>query len=198
MARASSASIRTRAHARSCGRLRRGGRPSRRQGATTLILNVLIAIALLGTITHTAASEAALDLNGVWQLERKQGFEAYLKASGAPWWKRKLAQLAGSRMRQTIKHEGNRFEITSKSRLETRSEEFVADGVTERSTKAASGDWMTWKARVEGAAFVLDGHGDLGHRIIRREIADGMMVMTIFNPDADAHCKLFFERVQAD
>jgi hypothetical protein len=70
--------------------------------------------------------------------------------------------------------------------------------VTELTLEAATGDVMTWTARVEEAALIIDGHGDLGHRIIRREIVDGMMVMTIFNPDADTQCKLYFKREEAD
>ena len=145
-----------------------------------------------------AAGENSFDLNGAWRLERTENFEQYLKQSGAPWWKRKLAQLGSSRMRQTIQHDGRRFEIASENPVESRTDRFVADGVTERSVETASGDMMTWTARVEEASLVIDGHGDLGHRIIRREIVDGMMVMTIFNPDADTRCKLYFERTEAD
>jgi hypothetical protein len=153
---------------------------------------------LVATAAPAATTEKTLDLNGAWRLERKENFEQYLKESGAPWWKRKLAQLGSSRMRQTIKHGGNRFEIASKNPVETRTDTFVADGVTERSVETASGDMMTWTARIEEAALVIDGHGDLGHRIIRREIVDGMMVMTIFNPDANTQCKLYFKREEAD
>lgn len=51
---------------------------------------------------------------------------------------------------------------------------------------------------IAGAGFVIDGHGDLGHRMIRREVADGMMLMTILNPDANVQCKLYFERMETD
>ena len=57
---------------------------------------------------------------------------------------------------------------------------------------------MTWTARIDGKALVTDGHGDLGRRVIRREITDGTMITTIFNPDADARCKLYFERAETD
>ena len=156
-------------------------------------------LALLAALSPTAAaSENSFDLNGAWKLERTENFERYLKESGAPWWKRKLAQLGSSRMRQTIQHDGSRFEIASENPVESRTDRFVADGVTERSVETASGDMMTWTARVEGAALVIDGHGDLGHRIIHREIVNGTMVMTLFNPDADTQCKLYFERAVED
>lgn len=70
--------------------------------------------------------------------------------------------------------------------------------MTETSAEAASGDRMTWTAHIDGGVFVIDGHGDLGHRIIRREVVGGEMVMTIENPDADARCRLFFERMLGD
>jgi len=165
---------------------------------TATLLGFVTALMFVGTFAHAEASDTTLDLNGVWQIERKENFGQYLKQSGAPWWKRKLAQLGSSRMRQTIKHEGNHFEITSETPVETRTEEFVADGVTERSTETASGDMMTWTARIENAALVIDSHGDLGRRIVRREIIDAGMVMTLFNPDANTQCKLYFKRAEAD
>jgi hypothetical protein len=120
-------------------------------------------LALLAAASAPAAtSENSFDLNGAWQLERTENFEQYLKESGAPWWKRKLAQLRSSRMRQTIKHDGSRFEISSENPVESRTDSFVADGVTELSAETASGDMMTWTARVEEASLVIDGHGDLG------------------------------------
>lgn len=164
----------------------------------TRILSFMAALTLLGTIAPAATSEETFDLNGAWRLERKENFEQFLKDSGAPWWKRQLAKLGSSRMRQTIKHEGNRFEIGSENPVETRTEAFVADGVTEFSAETAAGDMMTWTARVEEPALVVEGHGDLGHRVIRREIVDGMMVMTVFNPDANTQCKFYFKRAEAD
>jgi hypothetical protein len=167
-----------------------------------LALSVVTAWVLLGATAHGDAIEPALEptvgLNGAWKLERKENFEEYLKASGAPWWKRKLAQLGSSSMHQTIEIEGDHVEVTNKNPVETRTLNFIADGVTELTADSASGDTMTWTAYFEDAAFVIDGHGDLGHRVIRREISNGMMLMTIFNPDADVQCKLFFERTEAD
>jgi hypothetical protein len=90
-------------------------------------------------------------------------------------------------MRQSIKHVGDRFEIESENPVETRTDMIIADGVTQRSAKTAGGDMMTWTARVEGDVLVVDGHGDLGHRVIRREIVEGSMVMTIINPDTNTH-----------
>ena len=75
---------------------------------------------------------------------------------------------------------------------------FVADGATELTAEGATGDVMTWTARFVDTALVIDGHGDLGHRIVRREIADATMVMTILNPDANAQCKFYFERAETD
>jgi hypothetical protein len=162
------------------------------------ILGLVAALAFLTAFAATAASEESIGLDGTWQLVHKENFEQYLKESGAPWWKRRLAQLGSSSMQQTIEQVGRRFEIANESLLETRAETFVADGVTEQSGKMASGDLMTWKAHVEDAALVLDGHGDLGHRIIRREIVDAAMVMTVLNPDADTQCRLTFERAEPD
>ena len=140
----------------------------------------------------------SFDFNGAWQLERTENFDEYLKASGTSWWKRKLAQLGSSSMRQTIKHEGIRFEVESENPVEKRSEVFIADGKTELSAETASGDMMTWIARIEKNTLVVDGHGDLGHRIIVRENVGPMMVVTVVNPDAKTECKLFFEQVEAE
>jgi hypothetical protein len=100
-------------------------------------------------------------------------------------------------MKQTIDVEGREVVVTSENPVETRTLRFVADGVTEVNADAASGDRMTWTATLEDGVFVIDGHGDPGHRIIRREVVDGTMVMTTVNPDA-ARCRLFFERAEAD
>lgn len=139
-----------------------------------------------------------LGFDGPWRLDRTENFEEYLKASGAPWWKRKLAQLGSSSLRQRIQQDGIRFEIESESPVETRTESFVADGVTQRTIEGVTGDTMTWTARIEGNMLVVEGHGDLGHRVIRRERAGAEMLMTIFNPDVNAECKLYFERARAD
>jgi len=155
------------------------------------------AILLLITVASAAWAEEAtlsIGLDGRWKLERTENFEEYLKQSGTPWWKRKLANLASSSLRTTIEQKGIEFEIESDSPVETRKDMLIADGTTPRSAKTAGGDMMTWVARIEGAALIVDGHGELGHRIVRREIVDGTMLMTIANPDADTSCKLYFER----
>jgi hypothetical protein len=158
------------------------------------IFAVIAGLTLSGTDVSARSDEPQFDLSGDWQLDRTENFEGYLKASGTPWWKRKLAKLGSARMRQTIKHEGDRFEIESENPVETRTDVIVADGASERSLKTAGGDMMTWTARVEEDVLVVDGYGDLGHRVIRREIVDGLLVMTIINPDANAECKIYFKR----
>jgi hypothetical protein len=162
------------------------------------MLVLAVAFNLGAAPPSAAADESVLGLDGAWRLDRTENFEPYLKKSGASWWKRKLAKLGSSRMRQTISQEGQQFEITGENPVETRTEKFVADGVTELSAETATGEMMTWTAHVEGAALVIDGQGELGHRIVRREIVDDGMVMTIFNPDADTQCKLYFERAESD
>jgi hypothetical protein len=179
------------------------GSPLKLQGSAIWIFSIAAALGLLGELAHadadaTEATETALDLNGAWQLERTENFEQYLLDSGASWWKRKLAKLGSSRLRQTIEHDGLHFAVTSKSPVETRTEEFVADGVSKNDTVTAAGDNMTFTAHVEGATLVIDSDGDLGPRTIRREIVDGRMVMTLINPAANSRCKLYFERAQAD
>jgi len=155
-------------------------------------------LALVGAAAADEMEASAPDLAGVWKLERKENFEEYLKASGAPWWKRKLAQLGSSKLQQTISIDANHVEIASESPVENRTMQFTTDGSTELTAEGATGDVMTWTARFEGAAFVIDGHGDLGHRIIRREVEGGMMLMTILNPDVDAQCRLYFARAEVD
>jgi hypothetical protein len=159
---------------------------------TTLALVVVPAVAAAEEIVPT------FDLSGAWRLDRTENFDEYLKKSGTPWWKRKLEELGSSRLRQTIEQDGIEFEIESQSPVETRKDALVADGVTPREAETASGDMMTWTARIEDEGLVVDGHGDLGHRIVRREIIEGRMVMTILNPDADAECRLYFEPVATE
>jgi hypothetical protein len=158
------------------------------------IFGLVTGLALSGVDAIAESAELAFDLSGAWQLDRTENFEEYLKESGTPWWKRKLAKLGSSRMRQSIKHDGDRFEIESESPVETRTDVIIADGATQRSVKTAAGDMMTWTAHVEGDVLIVDGHGELGHRVVRREIVAGSMVMTIINPDASTQCKLYFKR----
>lgn len=165
---------------------------------TTIILFAIANATLVAASGVAQSDDRVFDLNGTWRLERTENFEEYLKQSGAAWWKRKLAKLGSSRMTQTIRHEGIRFDIESDNPVETRTESFVADGVTERTVETATGEMMTWTARVEGTALVVDGHGEIGHRTIRREVVEDQMVMTIFNPDANTQCKIFFMRVAAN
>ncbi len=163
--------------------------------APRVLLIALVSAWLAAAMTAVAEDAVpSLGLDGDWRLEHTENFEEYLKKSGTPWWKRKLATLGSSRLRQTISQQGLQFTIKSESPVETRKDLLVADGVTPRSAETATGDDMTWIARIEGATLVVDGHGDLGHRIARREIVDDAMVMTIENPDADTACRLYFER----
>ena len=157
-----------------------------------------MALVLSSVRAGFAADAPAMDLTGSWRLDRTENFDEYLEKSGTSWWKRKLAKLGSSRLRQTIKQDGNRFEIESVNPVETRTDVFVADGVTPRRIETVSGDMMTWTARIEDAALVVDGRGDLGHRIVRRELVDDALVMTIVNPDANARCRLHFERTRSD
>lgn len=158
----------------------------------------VVAFTFLGMDVSAGANESSIDLNGAWQLDHTSNLEEFMKASGMPWWKRKLAKLGSSRMHQTIKHEGIRFEIESESPVETRKDVFIADGVTKLSAENAAGDKMTWTARVENNVFVVDGHGDVGHRIVLREKIEEFMVVTVLAPDENAQCKLFFRQIEPD
>lgn len=157
---------------------------------------IVAGLLLLGVETLAEMKVQPFDFNGMWKLDRTENLEEYMQASGTSWWKRKLAKFGSSRMRQTIKHEGIRFEIESENPVENRSEIIIADGVTERDVETAAGDMMSWTARIEDNRLVVDGHGDLGHRIIYRENVEAWMVVTILNPDADTQCKLFFKRAE--
>ncbi len=170
----------------------------KRPGTAILILSAMTAVAFLATVAYSDTEGTRLGLDGAWKLERHENLAVYLKASGAPWWQRKLARLGGSKMRQTIMQDGHRFEVTSQSPVETRTLQLVADGATEFSAETGSHGMTTWIARVEGTALVVDVRSDVTHRKVRREIVDGMMVMTVYDHDADSQCKFFFERAKAD
>lgn len=143
----------------------------------------------------TADMRSAIGLDGRWHLQRTENLDEYLQKSGASWWRRQLAKLGTSRLRQTIRQDGIRFEIESESPVETRKEAFDADGESSRTIEGADGEEMTWTARIEGDVLVLDGEGERGRRVVRREMRDEALVMTIINPEADAECRMFFERV---
>jgi hypothetical protein len=60
------------------------------------ILACAASLAFLGSLAPAGASEESLGLEGTWQLVHRENFDQYLKESGAPWWKRRLAQLGSS------------------------------------------------------------------------------------------------------
>lgn len=67
-----------------------------------LVLALVLASVWAAADSRADALEEPPELVGVWKLERREDLEEYLKASGTPWWKRKLALLGSSRLRQTI------------------------------------------------------------------------------------------------
>jgi hypothetical protein len=167
------------------------------EGCKRRLFASLVAL-LLASTTGARADDESFAVTGNWQLESKENFDTYLKESGAPWWKRRLAQLGSARIRQTISRRGDRVSVETENPLRTRTEVFIVDGRTPVRYEIASGDVMEWIARVEGDAFVIEGHGDLGHRIVRREVVEGRMVMTLINPDANVECRLIHQRVDAE
>jgi hypothetical protein len=158
---------------------------------------VFVALAV-GLPAAAMATPPAIGLDGRWHLQRTENLDEYLQKSGASWWRRQLAKLGTSRLRQTIRQEGVRFEIESENPVETRKDAFVADGKSTRTVETADGEEMTWVARIEGDALVLDGEGERGRRVVRRERVADALVMTIFNPEVDAECRMFFERADTD
>ncbi|XP_033105241.1 fatty acid-binding protein, intestinal-like [Anneissia japonica] len=111
----------------------------------------------------------AVDLNGVWKLDRSENFEEFLNKMGVSWMKRKLINTFGNNISVTINQSGEDFVITTKTPKDSNESKFKV-GQPFKGTNKLTGKAFEMMAEFEAGKLVVAPVSGKDNPTITREI----------------------------
>ncbi|XP_074643717.1 sodium/calcium exchanger regulatory protein 1-like [Tubulanus polymorphus] len=146
------------------------------------------------------AASVTTDFSGSWKLDRSENFDKFLELLGEHenFMTRQMMKIARfAKPVQTIKQDGDKFNIETKSVVRTTVVDFKLGEEFEREEQ---GHKLKAKAELTDGKLVItqepkDAESKLRKQKVAREIKDGELVMTIVLGDDECICTRVFKKV---